>query len=329
MPVVDVRSPGEYNKAHIPGAYNIPLFDNDQRKRVGIAYHQHGRQEAVMEGLRIVGPRMESLADEARNLAGDQRSLVVHCWRGGMRSESMAWLFDKLGLVTYVLKGGYKAYRRYCRPMLKQPACIIVLGGYTGSGKTDILKSLKEQGQQVLDLEGLACHKGSAFGSMGQKEQPSTEHFENRLFDEWLKMDLERPVWIEDESKMIGKCGIPDELFHAMRRAPVVKIELDRSLRVERLVEEYAVFDREKLKGAISRIRKRLGGDRARQAMEAVDEGDFHSAADISLDYYDKAYLHGLGKRDPSRIHSLAIDRDDPNHTARLLIEKAFHFQPS
>lgn len=323
IPVVDVRSPGEFQKGHIPGACNIPLFGDDQRARVGIAYHHSGRQEAVMEGLRIAGPRMEKLAEQAREEAGSQGELILHCWRGGMRSESMAWLFDKLGITNYVLQGGYKQYRRYGREQLKTPAPVIILGGYTGSGKTDILKALADQGEQVLDLEGLAHHKGSAFGAMGHQEQPPGEQFENHVFEQWMRLDLNRPVWIEDESKMIGKNGIPDELFHSMRAAPVLKLEMSKQLRVERLVKEYTGFDKQQLRDNIQKISNRLGGLKTQKAMKAVDHEDFSTAVDLTLDYYDKAYLHGLSKRDPASIHPVPVDRDDPAHTARLLVEKS------
>jgi len=270
---------------------------------------------------------MEQLAEQAREKAGSQSELIVHCWRGGMRSESMAWLFDKLGITNYVLQGGYKHYRRYGREQLKAPAPVIILGGYTGSGKTDILKALVDQGEQVLDLEGLAHHKGSAFGAMGQEDQPPGEQFENLVFEQWLRFDQDRPIWIEDESKMIGKNGIPDELFHAMRAAPVLKLEMDKSLRVKRLVKEYTGFDKQQLNNNIEKIRKRLGGLKARQAMEAVDNDDFHAAVSLTLDYYDKAYLHGLSKRDPSRIHPVPVYRDDPARTARLLIQRSADLQ--
>ena len=323
IPVVDVRSPSEYQKGHIPGSYSIPLFDDEQRARVGTSYKKLGREEAVMEGLRIVGPRMEGLAKSARDLAGDGHELVVHCWRGGMRSESMAWLFEKLGIRCHVLRGGYKHYRNYGRARLSQPGRVIILGGYTGSGKTDILKAMEAQGQQVLDLEALANHKGSAFGGMGQDNQPSNEHFENLLFDRWMTLNPDQPIWIEDESKMIGKNTIPDELFHVMRSSPVIRIEMNRALRVERLVREYTGFDKALLQNAIQRIEKRLGGQNAREADEAVERGDFYTAVDISLDYYDKAYRYGLGKRKLSTIYALPVEEDDPAKNATLAIGKA------
>lgn len=323
IPVIDVRSPAEYERGHIPAAYSLPLFDNEERAHVGTVYKKQDRQQAVMEGLKIVGPKMARLADEARQIAGDRQQLIVYCWRGGMRSESMAWLIEKLDIRCYVLQGGYKTFRRYGREVLNRPRKILILGGYTGSGKTEILQALADEGEQVVDLEGLARHKGSAFGAMGQKQQLPTEHFENLLFDRWLALSTEKPLWLEDESKMIGRNVIPDELFHAMRKAPVIKIEMSRSLRVERLVQEYAGFDKAMLHDAVQRISKRLGGQKAKEAAEAIDRDDFHTAIDITLDYYDKAYQHGLSKRSSATIHPLPVEKDDPRANARKAVEKA------
>jgi len=322
-PVIDVRSPAEYERGHIPGASSLPLFDNQERARIGTIYKKQGRQPAVMEGLKIVGPQMARLADEASRIAGDRRQLIVYCWRGGMRSESMAWLFEKLDIRCYVLQGGYKTFRRYGRELLSRPRDILILGGYTGSGKTEILQALAEEGEQVVDLEGLARHKGSAFGAMGQEEQLPTEHFENLLFERWIALSMEKPLWLEDESKMIGRNVIPDELFEAMRKAPVIKIEMSRPLRVERLVKEYAGFDKAMLHDAVGRISKRLGGQKAKEAAEAIDRDDFRTAIERTLDYYDKAYQHGLSKRSPATVHPVEAERDDPRLNARKALRKA------
>ena len=323
IPVIDVRSPAEYERGHIPGALSLPLFNNEERAHVGTVYKRQGRQEAVMEGLKMAGPKMAQLAEAARKIAGSRQQLIVHCWRGGMRSESMAWLIEKLDIRCYVLQGGYKTFRRYGRELLSRPWQILILGGYTGSGKTEILKALAEQGEQVVDLEGLARHKGSAFGAMGQKQQLSTEHFENLLFDRWLTLREDQPLWLEDESKMIGRNVIPDELFEAMRKAPVIKVEMSRPLRVERLVKEYAGFHKTKLHDAVKRISKRLGGQKAKEAAEAIDRDDFRTAIDITLDYYDKAYQHGLSKRSSHTIYPIPVKKDDPHSNALKAFEKA------
>ncbi|MFP4619914.1 MAG: tRNA 2-selenouridine(34) synthase MnmH [Bacteroidales bacterium] len=324
LPVIDVRSPGEYQKAHIPGAYNIPLFSDEERAHVGIAYQHTGRIAAVKEGLKIIGPKMRDLVEWAEEIAGERKKLIVHCWRGGMRSENMAWLFSRVGIDSFILIGGYKSYRRYCRKQLDKPVSLIVLGGYTGSGKTEILHLMSYQGEQCLDLEGLANHKGSVFGSFGECAQLPNEHFENLLFEKWLSFDLNKPIWVEDESKMIGKNCLPDALYHKMRTAPVIKIEIDKNIRLQRLVQEYARFDKQLLKNSIQMIGKRLGGQNAKKAIEALDNNDYYTAADITLRYYDKAYQHGLDKRKHAPVYPISLDRDAPGENAAFIVREAY-----
>jgi tRNA 2-selenouridine synthase len=183
IPVTDVRSPKEYEEGHIPGAINIPLFDDEERARVGTKYKKEGRIAAIMEGLDLSGPRMTEKLRKALQTAKNGK-LLVHCWRGGMRSEAMAWLFSLSGIQTTVLEGGYKSYRHLVLDTLAAEREMIILGGMTGSSKTHILRHLKQQGRQVVDLESLANHKGSAFGALGQLPQPSTEQFANDLYGE-------------------------------------------------------------------------------------------------------------------------------------------------
>lgn len=322
IPIIDVRSPKEYEAAHIPGAINIPIFDNEERKQVGIRYKQAGRDYAVQLGLEYVGPKMADFAKQARKLAKN-KELLVHCWRGGMRSGSMAWLFEMIGLQVSLLEGGYRAYRQYIRAQFDRPIPIYILGGYTGSGKTEILYELQKQGEQIIDLEGLAHHKGSAFGTIGQEPQPSNEQFENNLAYEWMKLDFSRPVWIEDESVTMGRCGIPQNLFKKMRDTEVFKIVIPKSIREERLVKEYANGDMEGLRNALERIYKKLGGLRAKQALEALDKSDFLQVADITLDYYDKAYGFGISKRDQELVYEIHISEDHPQNTSTYLINLA------
>lgn len=269
IPVVDVRSPKEFATGHFPGAINIPLFNNDERAVVGTAYKQINRNTAILKGLEIVGPKMKSFAEEAMSLAKNNQ-ILVYCWRGGMRSASMAWLFDMLGIKTYTLIGGYRSYRRYGKQQLVLANKIIILGGLTGSGKSETLRKINDQGEQILDLELLANHKGSAFGSLGQNEQLPNEQFENNLIYEFLKLDLAKPIWIEDESHSIGSNWIPNELFLTMRQSPVIKMEIDKSIRIKRLVKEYAGFDKNHLENCILKIGKRLGGQHVKRALECL-----------------------------------------------------------
>ena len=319
MAVVDVRSPSEFEKGHIPGAVNIPLFSDEERAEVGTTYKQKGKKAAIRLGLEIVGPRMLSMAEKGDQIAGPSNKLIVHCWRGGMRSENMAWLFSRLGIQCYTLQGGYKSYRRFGRSLIQQPLNLVVLGGMTGSGKTEMIDELEKMGEQVLNLEQKAHHKGSAFGSIGQMEQHQTEHFENLLFEELLNLDLSKKIWVEDESKHIGKNCIPDELFHQMRQSPVVKVMLPKKHRVKRLVDEYSAYGDKYLKASILRIDKRLGGKNTQRALEAITNKDYHTAADIVLSYYDKAYSYGLSKRDQSTIYSLELVEDHPEKNAVMV----------
>ena len=318
LPLVDVRSPKEFEQGHIPGAVNIPLFTNEERAAVGIRYKQGGNENAVQLGLEIVGPKLADLAKQAKKLA-KQKKILVHCWRGGMRSASMAWLFETTGLKVHTLEGGYKAYRRFIREQFSKPVKMIVLGGFTGSGKTDVLKELEKLGEQFLDIEGISNHKGSAFGQLGQDDQPTNEQFENNLADSWRKFDFNHTIWVEDESRMLGSCGIPDPLFRQMRNSVLLKVIVPRSEREKRLVKEYGEFDRPLLLESLEKIEQRLGGLATKQAREALEAGDLQKVAEITLHYYDKAYHHGNESRNPKRIVEITVEKDKPEKTAGIL----------
>lgn len=319
IPLVDVRSPAEYEHAHIPAAVSIPLFSNDERAVVGINYKKNGKDNAVIAGLEIVGPKLALFAKKAIKIAPD-RKILLHCWRGGMRSSSMAWLFETVGFEVSILEGGYKVYRNFIRSQFDKSEKLIVLGGYTGSGKTDVLKEIEKRGEQFLDLEGIAHHKGSAFGAIGQLAQPTTEQFENDLGEIWQKFDLKKTIWVEDESRQVGRCTIPENLFEKMRTSTLVKIIVPKKVREKRLVIEYGVFEKELLLQSIARIERRLGGLRTQQSLEALENGDLGKVAEITLEYYDKAYLHGNTKRDKNKIYEINIDEDNPIETAKKVV---------
>lgn len=320
IPVIDVRSPAEFTHGHIPGAINIPLFSNHERAKVGSRYKKSGREFAIELGLELIGPKLVNFVRQAKHVAVNKQ-LVVHCWRGGMRSASMAWLFESAGLRVKVLDGGYKAYRKYIRQQFLLGDKLLVLGGYTGSGKTDILYALKQKGEQVIDLEGIAHHKGSAFGGIGQENQPTNEQFENNLAEEWMKLDKDKLIWIEDESITIGSNGIPDTLYQLMRIAPVLRVNVPKPEREKRLINEYAGLDKALLENAILRIRERLGGLNTKIALDALNSRDYQQVASLTLDYYDKAYLKGISKRNPNTIIHLDVEKDNPHKTAQLLID--------
>ncbi|MBX2972949.1 MAG: tRNA 2-selenouridine(34) synthase MnmH [Flavobacteriales bacterium] len=322
-PIIDVRSPGEYTRGHIPGAFNMPLFSNEERAIVGTLYKQRGRDVAMLEGLRIVGPKLAWLVEEARRIAPNGR-IRVHCWRGGERSGSVGWLLDKAGFAEVcTLKRGYKGFRNLVQEALNAPFPLCVLGGYTGSGKTETLHRLKGLGQQVIDLEALASHKGSSFGALGEAPQPTTEHFENLLWEQIVRMDRTRPIWVEDESTMIGRVNIPQAFFANMRSARLYFVEMPVEERADRTVKDYGSFPTEQLAEAIRRIAKRMGPQHCKAALEALAEGDLRQVALITLRYYDKAYLHGASQRDPQRVVKVPASANDLAGLAQRLIEHA------
>ena len=204
-----------------------------------------------------------------------------------------------------------------------QPRPLLILGGKTGSGKTDILKELARQGEQIIDLEGLANHKGSSYGAIGQLPQPSTEQFENLIFSQWQHLDPARRIWLEDESRNVGSCFIPMPLWQQMRNTAVAFVDVPKAVRIERLVREYTGIDHALLIEATKRIERRLGGQTTKMALDALTRNDYATVADLTLDYYDKAYLHGLSQRNPAQVSPLPVADDEPARTARQLIDWA------
>ncbi len=299
-PVIDVRSPSEYNQGHIPGALNIPLFDDHERKVVGTTYKQINKQAAMYIGLEFAGGKLVELAKEGEKKAGKNKTMLVHCWRGGMRSKSVVWLFETMGLKCFILDGGYKSYRRNVHDEFKKPLKLNVIGGRTGSGKTEILHHMEKIGEQVIDLEGLAHHKGSAFGALGELPQPSTEQFENDLCKNLLQLDRSREIWIEDESRNVGKCVVPGEIYSGMRKSDILFLDIPREKRALHLVKHYAEYHPDGLKQCVLKIQKRLGGDRTKEALESIDSEDFFKTAMLTLQYYDKAYMHSLSNNHDS-----------------------------
>jgi tRNA 2-selenouridine synthase len=304
VPIIDVRSQGEFAQGHISGAINIPILDDDARKIVGTMYKQHGRQTAVLKGLELTGPEMSSTLRKGIKVTPDGRALV-HCWRGGMRSEFFAFLMHYYGFESIVLEGGYKAYRGAVHESFNKKYDIKVLTGKTGSGKTEILHALKQNGAQIIDLEGLSHHRGSSFGALGMEPQPSQEQFENRLFEELNALDASKTIWIEDESRTIGSKVIPEGLWTQMKNAPMVEVHRTDDERMAQIILDYGHFDMEVLKVAMARIGKRLGPQHVKQALIHLDQHEISEAFAIALKYYDRAYAHLLSKREKAEIQSV------------------------
>ncbi len=326
-PILDVRSPGEFEQGHIPEAISFPLFTNEERAQVGTCYKQQSREQSVELGFDLVGPKLGELIRQAKALA-PERTVRIHCWRGGMRSGAIAWALDLAGFHTITLQGGYKAFRHWVRSTLATPKDIILLGGMTGSAKTDILHALAEQGEQVLDLEGHANHRGSSFGALCLPPQPSTEQFENMLAAEWQQFITDRPIWIEAESRRVGACRVPAELFEQMEAAFALEITRPIDERVALLVEIYGQAAPEDLTAATERIRKRLGGERTQAAIAAIETGDLATAVSITLDYYDRTYRYGLEQRDRA-VPEVDVTGLSPSKAAQQLRQAQIGLQKS
>jgi tRNA 2-selenouridine synthase len=316
LPILDVRSPAEFIQAHIPGAFSIPVFTDEQRAIVGTAYVRQSRQAAVDCGLNYFSERMKIIPGEVTQIVNewqnnaafrasaplDNGGVLVHCWRGGMRSEAVAWLLSLYGYKIFLLKGGYKVFRKWALSQFEKKYSLKVLGGFTGSGKTEVLRELRRSGKRVIDLELLANHKGSAFGALGENPQPTHEMFENLLAIELWKTvnngDNETEIWLEDESVHIGKVGIPKRFWEQMRQSPIFFMDIPFVERLSYITETYGVFDKEKLTECILKIHKRLGGLDTKNAIRFLSENKTSESFAILLAYYDKFYENGLYKRE-------------------------------
>lgn len=330
---IDVRSPTEFEAGHIPGAVNVPLFDDEARALVGTDFKRKGRYEAIYRGLQLAGPKFADFLDAVQEHGAKPGGhLLVYCWRGGMRSGSMAWLFSLCGFQVSTLQGGYRSYRRWCKTVvgdasLAPPAPVLVLGGCTGVGKTAILHQLRKVGQQILDLEGLAKHRGSAFGATAEP-QPSNEAFENILAFAVRRVTPKNPLWIEHEGKHVGKASLPLGILSWITNAnsgALVMLSMSKELRVRRLVDDYCngpqnLSSVEQLKSSINLLAKRLGGQRVKDALRLLDEGRWNEVADMMLDYYDKLYAKWAAEsRCSKRIHVDCPSIDAIDNARRVL----------
>ena len=323
IPVFDVRSPGEFSHASIPDAYSLPLFTDEERKVVGTAYKQQGREKAVKLGLDYFGVKMNRIIEEVLAHVQMKSPIIVHCWRGGMRSAGVAWLLDLYGFKVYTLTGGYKAYRKWALSYLGQEHTFNILGGYTGSGKTEILHHLIKKGEQVIDMEGIASHKGSAFGALGMPPQPSQEMFENALALSIQRASAPgKPIWIEDESQRIGLINIPQSFWQMMRTRPVYFIDVPFESRLEFITGSYGKRQKSELAAAITRIQKRLGGLETKTALNYLLEDNYMECFRILLHYYDKLYSKALANRpaDNQQIFTISCNKPGAAETAERVL---------
>ncbi len=323
-PLIDVRSPSEYYKGHLPNSINIPLFDNDERSLVGTIYKKEGRKKAVIEGLKFLEKKMELLLDNLFTSIESYKTIPnkkneffirIYCSRGGMRSQSVAWLLEKYKLNPITLNGGYKIYRKWVLDSFTKKLKIIVIGGKTGTGKTRLLSLLEKYKYQTIDLEGFACHRGSTFGGLGMKEQPSNEQFENKIAEKLNSFKYSKNIFVEAESANIGKCKIPHEFFNQMKHSRRIEILRSQSNRLDELIDTYSVFKKEELQESVLRIKKRLGPQRTKIALESINNEKWDLVCKSVLDYYDKCYeFEKVGK-----TNIKILDLTDKNYDEKIL----------
>ncbi len=329
-PVLDVRSPGEYIHAHIPGAHSLPLFSDEERKIIGTTYKQQSREKAIKIGLDFFGVKMRTMVEDVEKIIKAnpqpatqnlQQKIIVHCWRGGMRSSAVAWLLNFYGFDVYLLEGGYKAFRNWVLLQFEKEYDFNIIGGFTGSGKTELLNALTNHNHVVIDLEGLANHKGSAFGALGQPAQPKQEMFENLLATALFK-NAKNSFWLEDESQRIGALNIPNSFWNNMRSKPVYFMDIPFEQRLDHITAGYGKIEKELLVNAIIRIQKRLGPLETKTAIGFLLEDNVKECFSILLSYYDKTYLKALHNRQnlPALLNKITcLSVDTISNTEKLI----------
>ncbi|WP_071459827.1 tRNA 2-selenouridine(34) synthase MnmH [Bacillus massilinigeriensis] len=317
---VDVRSPIEHVEASIPGSVNIPLFTNEERREIGILYKNSGEMAARWRAMEIVSPKLPELLGSLRDIENSGAVPVVHCWRGGMRSKAVATFLDYAGCQSFRLEGGYRAYREYILQAIPRliPDRSVILHGMTGTGKTDILHELQKEGLPVLDLEGMANHRGSLFGMIGTGEGYNQKTFDALLFKRLLEIKGSQYFIMEAESKRIGRAVQPDAILERKNSAMHIYIHSSVERRVERIMAEYVVpykkqpWFKEEVLDKIRRIEKRLKNHQVITELElAAVEEDYPTVIRILLEYYyDPRYRHALKDYDGKFIE---MDGDVPN----------------
>jgi len=305
----------------MPNSINIPIFNNEERSVVGKKYKISGREIAVREGFKIIENKIDKLLKEfilikkeflistIDNYSNDN-NIKIYCARGGMRSQSMLWLLEKFNYPCITLNGGYKTYRNWVLNRFKDKQKIIVIGGKTGTRKTKILNKLKSLDYQILDFESLANHRGSSFGGLGMKEQPTNEQYENLIAENLHKMNKDNFIFVEAESPNIGKNRIPNELFKQMNNSKRIEIIRSESIRIKELINTYSKYQKNDLKESVLKISKRLGPQRTKSAIVSIDNEDWENVCKSVLDYYDRCYEHELKDKQDVRILDMKLKTD-------------------
>ena len=319
--LIDVRSPEEYYKGHMPNSISIPIFNNEERSIIGKKYKYYGRENAVREGFKIIENKIDKIINKfilikkefdisTIDKTANDTYIKIYCARGGMRSQSMLWLLEKFHYPCITLNGGYKTYRNWVLNIFKDRQKIIVIGGKTGTRKTKILEKLKALGYQILDFENLANHRGSSFGGLGMKEQPTNEQYENLIAEDLNKFNKKKFIFVEAESANIGKNRIPHELYKQMKNSKRIEIIRNEKIRIKELINTYSKYKKNDLKESVLKITKRLGPQRTKSAINSIDNEDWENVCKSVLDYYDRCYEHELKDKKDVNVLDMNLRTD-------------------
>ena len=310
--IIDVRSPDEFNKDHIPNSINMPVLNDEERHKVGTVYSSD-QTSARGIGAAIISRRISTMIENHLAKLSRDTKILVYCWRGGLRSKSLAVIMNQIGFKnTKLLEGGYKSFRKHVTESLSsmlQSHEFLVLAGNTGSGKSLILECLKEQGENILHLEELANHKGSVLGQNLQGGQPSQKQFETSLWNSLRKLEPEKRIWIEKEGKKIGKIFLPDCLNNVIQNSPKLYLKVDQNTRVNHILKDYHHFTQnsESLLVLLDLLTKHVGKKQILEWRKMVNENDFPQLVNSLIkEHYDKTYE--FGHKDVNNEKNLIFD---------------------
>jgi tRNA 2-selenouridine synthase len=324
--IIDVRSPCEHEAEFIPESVNIPLLSNEERAIVGTIYAQQGEVSARRQAMRMIAPKIPGILDQILEMHSHGKSIVVHCWRGGLRSEAVASFLSVVGIDCWRLTGGFKSWRREVISEFERdeyPFTTITLHGLTGSGKTQLLESLEANGDQVLDLESLASHRGSVFGGMGLNDQPTQKNFESAL---WKKLRTLKggPVFVEGESRKIGKLAVPDFLVKRIHSGTKVLVHSSLESRTRRIMDDYgrsldSESGHENATNILRSLKERLGAKRIEEIEALASSGRMNEVVStLLLEYYDPMYQRAIDKLRP---YDLEVNSDNLGEATKKLSE--------
>jgi tRNA 2-selenouridine synthase len=332
--ILDVRSPLEFAADHVPHAINAPVLDNEQRATIGTLHRQVSAFEARRVGASMVARNIADIVDQVAAGKPREWAPLVYCWRGGQRSRALTLVLNEIGYRAKQLTGGYRAYRQHVAAELVQlPARFryTVVCGLTGSGKSRLLAALQLAGAQVLDLEGLANHRGSLLGDLPRSPQPSQRNFETMLYAAYATLDPARPVFVESESQRIGTLQVPPTLLEAMRSAACLRVETPMAQRVQLLIDDYAHWcvDAAALHQRLLPLTPLHGRKTIEHWKTLAEAGAFPElVAELLEQHYDPAYRRSIARNYPRVIDAPAVAVEAVDSPALLKLARTLVARP-